>query len=56
MSAVSKAHDKSKINPDLTLDNFVTGKANMLARAAATQVADNPGTSYNPLFLYGGVG
>ncbi len=42
--------------PVLTFDNFVTGKANQLARAAAIQVADNPGISYNPLFLYGGVG
>lgn len=48
--------DRSRLNPDLTFDNFVTGKANQLARAAALQVADNPGTSYNPLFLYGGVG
>lgn len=50
------APDRSKLNPSLTFDTFVTGKANQLARAAAIQVADNPGTSYNPLFLYGGVG
>jgi chromosomal replication initiator protein len=48
--------DRSRLNSDLTFENFVTGKANQLARAAALQVADNPGTSYNPLFLYGGVG
>ena len=36
--------------------NFVEGKSNQLARAAATQVVENPGGSYNPLFLYGGVG
>ncbi len=48
--------DRSRLNSELTFDNFVTGKANQLARAAAMQVADNPGTSYNPLFLYGGVG
>lgn len=48
--------EKSRINSVLTFDNFVTGKANQLARAAATQVANNPGVSYNPLFLYGGVG
>ncbi len=48
--------DKSRLNVYLTFDNFVTGKANQLARAAAIQVAENPGTSYNPLFLYGGVG
>jgi chromosomal replication initiator protein len=48
--------DLTRINNVLTFDNFVTGKANQLARAAATQVANNPGVSYNPLFLYGGVG
>ena len=48
--------DHSKLNPVLTFDNFVTGKANQLARAASIQVAHNPGTSYNPMFLYGGVG
>jgi chromosomal replication initiator protein len=39
-----------------TFTSFVEGKSNQLARAAAMQVADNPGESYNPLFLYGGVG
>ncbi len=48
--------DFSKLNPILTFDTFVNGKANQLARAAAIQVANNPGTSYNPMFLYGGVG
>ncbi|WP_322995794.1 chromosomal replication initiator protein DnaA [Castellaniella sp.] len=48
--------DRSRLNLDLTFDNFVIGKANQLARAAAMQVAENPGVSYNPLFLYGGVG
>ena len=48
--------DQSRINSALTFDSFVTGKANQLARAAAIQVANNPGVSYNPLFLYGGVG
>ena len=48
--------DRSRLNAELTFDNFVTGKANQLARAAALQVAENPGVSYNPLFLYGGVG
>lgn len=48
--------EQSKINPDLTFESLVTGKANQLARAAAIQVANNPGVSYNPLFLYGGVG
>ncbi|CAN5285573.1 chromosomal replication initiator protein DnaA [soil metagenome] len=48
--------DQSRINTALTFESFVTGKANQLARAAAIQVANNPGVSYNPLFLYGGVG
>jgi len=48
--------DRSRLNPSFTFENFVTGKANQLARAAAVQVAENPGTSYNPLFVYGGVG
>jgi len=45
-----------KLNPSLTFENFVIGKANQLAFAAATQVAGLPGVSYNPLFIYGGVG
>ena len=45
-----------KLNPNLSFDNFVIGKANQLAFAAATQVAELPGASYNPLFIYGGVG
>ena len=45
-----------KLNPNLTFENFVIGKANQLAFAAATQVAELPGVSYNPLFIYGGVG
>ena len=47
---------KSNINPNYQFDNFVEGKSNQLARAAATQVANNPGGSYNPLFIYGGTG
>jgi chromosomal replication initiator protein len=46
----------ARINPDFSFDNFVEGKSNQLARAGAFQVAENPGGSYNPLFLYGGVG
>jgi len=49
-------YERSRLNAELTFDNFVTGKANQLARAAALQVAENPGISYNPFFLYGGVG
>jgi len=41
---------------DFTFDNFVTGKSNELARAAAMQVSSNPGKTYNPFFIYGGVG
>ncbi|OGO39945.1 MAG: chromosomal replication initiation protein DnaA [Chloroflexi bacterium RBG_16_57_8] len=43
-------------NPKYTFDSFVTGPCNQLAYAAAVNVAQNPGTSYNPLFLYGGAG
>jgi chromosomal replication initiator protein len=46
----------SRLNPDFTFANFVEGKSNQLARAAAFQVAENPGRAYNPLFIYGGVG
>ncbi len=46
----------SGLNPVFNFDNFVTGKANQLARAAAIQVSENPGAAYNPLFIYGGVG
>jgi len=48
--------ERSRLNKGFTFDSFVTGKANQLARAAAIQVAENPGISYNPLFVYGGVG
>ena len=46
----------SSLSRDFTFESFVEGKSNELARAAATQVADNAGRSYNPLLLYGGVG
>ncbi|GAA0510141.1 MULTISPECIES: chromosomal replication initiator protein DnaA [Pigmentiphaga] len=55
-SEATGIYERSRLNVELTFENFVTGKANQLARAAALQVAENPGTSYNPLFLYGGVG
>ena len=45
-----------RINPDFTFGSFVEGKSNQLAKAAAIQVAGNPGKAYNPLFIYGGVG
>ncbi len=50
------AYEKTRLNPEFTFDTLVTGRSNDLARAAAQQVALNPGTSYNPLFVYGGVG
>jgi chromosomal replication initiator protein len=46
----------ARLQPDFTFESFVTGKSNQLAKAAALQVAENPGRAYNPLFLYGGVG
>ena len=48
--------EEHRLNPGFTFDNFVNGKANQIARAAAIQVAENPGTAYNPLFIYGGTG
>ncbi|KKO45959.1 chromosomal replication initiation protein [Arsukibacterium ikkense] len=47
---------RSNVRANYTFTNFVEGKSNQLARAAASQVADNPGTAYNPLFIYGGTG
>lgn len=62
----SSSHSDSSPEPNVykntnvrnkyTFDNFVEGKSNQLARAAASQVSDNPGTAYNPLFIYGGTG
>ncbi|MBT8099412.1 MAG: chromosomal replication initiator protein DnaA [Gammaproteobacteria bacterium] len=46
----------SRLNAAFTFEKFVEGKSNQLARAAACQVADNPGVAYNPLFIYGGTG
>jgi chromosomal replication initiator protein len=47
---------ESRLNASFTFDHFVEGKSNQLAKAAASQVGQNPGKSYNPLFIYGGVG
>jgi chromosomal replication initiator protein len=44
------------LNDNFTFDSFVEGKSNHFAKAAALQVAGNPGRAYNPLFIYGGVG
>lgn len=47
---------QSALNPKYTLENFVVGPSNNVAYAAAEAVVQNPGTSYNPLFIYGGTG
>lgn len=51
-----KPKHSTNLNPDFTFQTFVEGKSNQLARAASVQAAENPGESYNPLFIYGGVG
>lgn len=51
-----KLRHRGALNEEYVFDNFVVGKSNQLARAAARQVAENPGYAYNPLFIYGGVG
>ena len=53
---VAPARIASRLSPLFTFESFVEGKSNQLAKAAATQVGENPGKSYNPLFIYGGVG
>jgi chromosomal replication initiator protein len=50
------SRDEHRLNSSFTFTNFVNGKANQIARAAAIQIAENPGTAYNPLFIYGGTG
>ena len=47
---------RTRLRPDLSFENFVHGKANQIAISAMLQVAERPGRTYNPLFLYGGVG
>jgi len=47
---------EANLNPEFTFDTFVEGKSNQLARAASIQIGQHPGTAYNPLFIYGGVG
>ncbi len=52
----SPSSQLSALNPRFTFDNFVVGASNQFAHAAARSVATNPSRSYNPLFIYGGVG
>jgi len=47
---------KNKLNSVFTFDTHIEGKSNQIARAATNQVGENPGSAYNPLFIYGGVG
>lgn len=47
---------ESNLEPSYTFDTFIEGKSNQLGKAAAMQVAQNPGRAYNPLLLYGGTG
>ena len=51
-----KPKKSSTLNPNFTFDTFVQGNSNQLARAASMQVSVNPGESYNPMLIYGGVG
>lgn len=55
-SAVNLPTFQNNLNPNFTFTTFVEGKSNQLAKAASVQVAENCGTAYNPLFIYGGVG
>ncbi len=54
--ALNLRRASANLNADFTFDTFVEGKSNQLARAASSQVGQNPGVAYNPLFIYGGVG
>jgi len=56
LSSKSAINKITGLNKNLNFENFVTGRANQLATAAAKQVSEKPGESYNPLFIYGGVG
>jgi len=56
VSEEAEESDRFILNPKYTFDNFVVGGSNNFAQAAALAVAENPSSSYNPLFLYGGVG
>lgn len=55
-AAISARTSEHRINPAFAFTNLISGKANQFARAAAIQVAENPGQAYNPLFVYGATG
>lgn len=55
-AAQHSPYTSGHLNPSFTFSTHVEGKSNQLARAAAIQVGENPGSAYNPLFIYGGVG
>ncbi|MGE5468777.1 MAG: chromosomal replication initiator protein DnaA [Ignavibacteria bacterium] len=56
VASIDPNYEKTRLSPDFNFESLVTGRSNDMARAAAQQVALNPGTSYNPLFVYGGTG
>ena len=55
-ASLRKLTFRGELNKNYTFNSFIQGKSNQIARAAAAQVASNPGGAYNPLFIYGGVG
>ncbi|WP_058553912.1 chromosomal replication initiator protein DnaA [Thiohalocapsa sp. ML1] len=55
-AVLERRRAESNLNKDFTFSTFVEGKSNQIARAASIQIGQNPGTAYNPLFIYGGVG
>ncbi|MGV6858374.1 MAG: chromosomal replication initiator protein DnaA [bacterium] len=55
-AAVATTRFTNNLNSSFTFSNFIEGKSNQLAKAASLQVGENPGVTYNPLFIYGGVG
>lgn len=56
LTQAGQGYETTRLNPLFVFDTLITGKANQLARAAAIQIAENLGTAYNPLFVYGEVG
>jgi len=54
--ASAQRRSEANLNGEFSFDSFVEGKSNQIARAASIQISSNPGTAYNPLFIYGGVG